>query len=97
MRRIPADYDEALEVAAETLEQCELRRGERNPDTMAAAISLYNIQRVLGQTPQALALAKATAENYPGVYGAEHPYNYGCLGNLALLRRLAGDLARHAD
>ena len=59
---------------------------------MAAAISLYNIQRVVGQTDQALELAEATAERYPGVYGAEHPYNYGCIGNLALLRRLAGDL-----
>jgi hypothetical protein len=92
MRRIPADYDEALEIAAETLEQCQLRRGERNPDTMAAAISLYNIQRVLGQSAQALELAKATAKTYPSVYGAEHPYNYGCLANLALLHRLTGDL-----
>ncbi len=49
MRRIPANYDEALELAADTLEQCRLRRGEQNPDTMAAAISLYNIQRVVGQ------------------------------------------------
>ena len=92
MRRIPANYDEALELAAETLEQCRRRRGEQNPDTMAAAISLYNIQRVVGQIPEALDLAVTTAEQYPGVYGAEHPYNYGCIGNLALLRRLAGDL-----
>jgi Tetratricopeptide repeat len=92
MRRIPADYDEALELAAGTLEQCRHRRGEQNPDTMAAALSLYNIQRVVGQTTEALELAVATAEAYPGVYGAEHPYNYGCIGNLALLRRLAGDL-----
>lgn len=91
MRRIAADYDESLEIAAETLERCELRRGERNPDTMAAAISLYNIQRVLGQNTQALALAEATAEAYPSVYGAKHPYNYGCRANLALLRRLTGD------
>jgi tetratricopeptide (TPR) repeat protein len=92
MRRIPADYDEALELAADTLEQCKRRRGEQNPDTMAAAISLYNIQRVVGQTAQALELAAATKEMYPSVYGSEHPYNYGCIGNLALLHRLAGDL-----
>jgi hypothetical protein len=92
MRRIPADYDEALELAANTLEQCARLRGEQHPDTMAAAISLYNIQRVVGQTTQALELALMTAEKYPAVYGAEHPYNYGCVGNLALLRRLAGDL-----
>ena len=92
MRRIPANYDEALELAVNTLEQCRLRRGEKNPDTMAAAISLCNIQRVTGQPVQALELAEATAEAYPSVYGAEHPYNYGCIGNLAMLRRLAGDL-----
>lgn len=92
MRRIPDDYDEALEIAADTLEHCRRRRGEQNPDTMAAAISVYNIQRVIGQINQALELAAATAEQYPSVYGAEHPYNYGCIGNLALLRRLAGDL-----
>lgn len=92
MRRIPADYDEALELAVDTLEHCRHRRGEQNPDTMAAAVSLYNIQRVVGQVSEALELAAVTRERYPSVYGAEHPYNYGCIGNLALLRRLAGDL-----
>jgi hypothetical protein len=92
MRRIPVNFDEGLELATDTLEQCRRRRGEQNPDTMAAAISLYNIQRVVGQNTEALDLAVTTAEQYPGVYGAEHPYNYGCIGNLALLRRLAGDL-----
>lgn len=92
MRRIPANYDEALDLAASTLEQCRLRRGEKNPDTMAAAISLCNIRRVTGQLVQALELAATTAETYPSVYGDKHPYNYGCIGNLAMLRRLNGDL-----
>ena len=93
MRRIPADYEEALDLAASTLERCRRRRGELNPDTMGAAVSLSNIQRVLGQTAQALELAEAVADAYPGVYGDDHPYNYGCAGNLALMRRLAGDPA----
>jgi hypothetical protein len=92
MRRIPVNFDEGLELAADTLEHCRHRRGEQNPDTMAAAISLYNIRRVVGQTTQALQLAESTVEKYPGVYGAEHPYNYGVIGNLALMRRLAGEL-----
>ena len=91
MRRIPAVYDEALDLAAEVLELCKRRRGETNPDTMAAAISLSNIQWTLGRTGEALALAAATVDSYPAVYGAEHPYNYGCMGNLALLYRLTGD------
>jgi tetratricopeptide (TPR) repeat protein len=93
MRRIPAAYDEALELADEALDLCRRRRGELNPDTMAAAISLLNIQCVLGQTDQALELAAVTAEKYPAVYGPDHPYNYGCMGNLAMLRRLKGDVA----
>lgn len=93
MRRIPAAYDEALELAGEVLELCKSRRGETNPDTMAAAISLSNILWTLERVDEALALAAATVQNYPAVYGAEHPYNYGCAGNLALLRRLTGDPA----
>ena len=31
MRRISSNYEDALEIAAETLEQCKLRRGERQP------------------------------------------------------------------
>jgi tetratricopeptide (TPR) repeat protein len=92
MRRIPAHYDEASELAADTLEQCKSRRGEKHPDTMAAAISLYNILRTTGQTREALELAAATAATYPSVYGDRHPYNYGCIVNLAILRRLTGDL-----
>jgi tetratricopeptide (TPR) repeat protein len=92
MRRIPGNYDDGLELAADMLEQCKRRRGEQHPDTMAAAISLYNIQRVTGQTSKALELAEATTQTYPSVYGAEHPYNYGCIGNFGMLRRLAGEV-----
>ena len=91
MRRIPADHDEALELADVTLAQCRSRRGHRHPDTMAAAISLCNIQRTIGQIAPALELAAATANAYPDVYGAEHPYNYAVRGDLAILHRLAGD------
>lgn len=91
MRRIPANYDDGLELAADMLEQCRRRRGEQHPDTMAAAISLYNIQRATGKTRQALELAEETAQKYPSAYGPEHPYNYGCIGNLGILRRLAGE------
>jgi hypothetical protein len=91
MRRIPTDHDDALELAADTLARCRLRRGEQHPDTLAAAISLSNLQRTTGQIAAALELAVATADIYPSVYGAEHPYNYACQGNLALLRRRAGE------
>ena len=91
MRRIPTDYDEALELAADTFERCERRVGVDHPDTLAAAISLYNLQRTTGQIAAALELAEATTAMYPRAYGAQHPYNYACIGNLALLRRLTGE------
>ena len=93
MRRIPTDRDEALEIITDTLARCERRRADPHPDTMAAAISLSNLLRTMGQAAPALELATATAANYPGIYGADHPYNYGCMGNLALLLRLTGDPA----
>jgi hypothetical protein len=93
MRRIPTDYDEALELAADTLERGKRRGGVDHPDTLAAAISLYNLQRTTGQIAAALELAEATTAIYPSAYGARHPYNYACMGNLALLRRLAGEPA----
>ncbi len=93
MRRIPSAYDEALELADWVFRQSSRLLGETHPDTMAAAISLTNIQRTIGQTDQALDLAERTVAVYPHVYGSEHPYNYGCAGNLALLRRVTGDPA----
>jgi tetratricopeptide (TPR) repeat protein len=93
MRRLPNDYDEALELATDTLERCRRRNGEKHQDTLAAAISLSNLLRTTHQIPAALELAAATVETYPSVYGTDHPYNYACIGNLALLRRLAGEPA----
>jgi Tetratricopeptide repeat len=93
MRRIPPEYEEALALATDTLERCQRRRGDKHPDTLAAAISLSNLLRANHQIAPALALAAATEAAYPSVYGTDHPYNYACKGNLALLRRLAGEPA----
>jgi tetratricopeptide (TPR) repeat protein len=91
LRRIPTAYDLALERSTEVLDRCRQTFGDRHPDTLAAAMSLANIQRTLGQTDQALALAETTMELYPDTHGPDHPYNYGCMSNLALLRRVTGD------
>jgi len=90
LRRMAPLREEALQIAREVLDQCQKRFGDLNPDTMAVAINLVNIQRVNGLTDEALALAESTIARYPEVYGADHPYNYGCSGNLALLQRVAG-------
>lgn len=91
LRRIAAAHEEALELARDVFERSVRLFGEKHPDTMAAAISLANIERVRGQIDEALALARNTVDSYPEVYGGDHPYNYGCSGNLALLLRLAGN------
>jgi tetratricopeptide (TPR) repeat protein len=93
LRRIPTGYDEALELALAVYERSNQILGAKHPDTMAAAISLTNIQRTIGQIDEALTLAESTVASYPGVYGPDHPYNYGCAGNLALLLRVNRDPA----
>ena len=93
LRRVAVDYDEALEMATQVHNLCTRLFGESNPDTMAAAIALTNIQRTMGDTKRAFELAQATVARYPDVYGPTHPFNYGCAGNLALLQRVMGDAA----
>jgi tetratricopeptide (TPR) repeat protein len=94
LRRIPSTHEEALEIAQTVYSLCRQLKGDLNPDTMAAAISLTNIQRTIGQTHEALDLAERTVERYPNVFGPDHPYNHGCAGNLALLLRVKGEPAR---
>jgi len=99
LRRIPSAHEEALAIAREVYELCMNLLGELNPDTMAAGISLANIQRTTGATQQALELARRLVETYPNVYGSDHPYNHGCTANLALLLRVNGKTAdaRHLN
>lgn len=91
LRRIPTAHEEALQIAQEVYDLCRQLKGDLNPDTMAAAISLTNIQRTIGQIHEALELAEKLVTTYPDVYGPDHPYNHGCSANLALLRRVNGD------
>ncbi len=93
LRRIAQQREEAMRIALEVYDLALKRFGEVNPDTMAAAINLTNVQRVNGLISEAVELAERTVASYPAVYGADHPYNYGCIGNLAVLRRVAGDAA----
>jgi hypothetical protein len=91
LRLLAASFEDALSLAADTHHRCNVLLGPGNPDTLAAAISLTNIQRTMGRIDEALALAESTVARYPHVYGPEHPYSHGCSGNLALMRRVAGD------
>jgi tetratricopeptide (TPR) repeat protein len=91
LRRIAPAREDALQIGQEVYNLAQKRFGDISPDTMAAAINVTNAQRANGLLGEALALAESTAAQYPKVYGPEHPFNYGCTGNLALLRRITGD------
>jgi tetratricopeptide (TPR) repeat protein len=95
-RRIPDKREEALKLARDTFELSTRLFDEGHPDTLAIGVGLSNLLRTAGREyhPEALSLAVDTVARYPGVYGEDHPYNYGCLSNLALLRRETGDLDR---
>jgi tetratricopeptide (TPR) repeat protein len=91
MRLLPGAHEESFELASGAYDLCRRRRGDENPDTVAAAISVSNVQRIIGQLDEATKLATAALEIYPAIYSADHPYYWACKGNLAILRRLAGD------
>lgn len=94
-RRLPEKREEALELSKRTLELSSRLFGDAHPDTLAIAISVSNLLRTISEDlhGEALELAESTVARYPGVYGEDHPYNHGCLSNLALLRRVTGDPA----
>jgi tetratricopeptide (TPR) repeat protein len=91
LRRIPDGREEALDLARQVLELGRRLLGETSPGTIAAAVSLSNNQRTLGQFGDALVLAGESRDNLRRVYGPQHPYSLACTGNLALLHRLLGD------
>jgi tetratricopeptide (TPR) repeat protein len=95
-RRIPERRLEAFELSRATLELATRVFGEAHPDTLAIAIGVSNLLRTISEDhhEEALALAESSVARYPGVYGESHPYNYGCMSNLALLRRVTGDPAK---
>ena len=93
LRRLAPTRDAAVDLARDTYELARNRHGKAHPDTMAAMISLSNSLRTVGQFTEALALADEASAAYAAIYGPDHPYNYGCIGNLGLLSRVRGDTA----
>ena len=92
-RRIEDKRPEALRVAREMYDLMTHKFGPSHPDTLAIAVSLSNLLRATDERYQteALDLAEKTAAMYPAVYGPQHPYNFGCMGNVALMRRVTGN------
>jgi tetratricopeptide (TPR) repeat protein len=92
-RRLPDKRWDALEESTQVLDLATRRHGESNPDTLAIAIGMSNLMRATDVLyhGRALELAEATVARFAAVYGSRHPYYYGCLTNLAMLKRVTGD------
>ena len=91
LRRSAVPHGDALEMARTVFEQSARRFGASAPLTLAATVSLTNMQRTSGEVEEALALTKDTVEQYRSIYGQDHAYYHGCMGNLALLYRVNDD------
>jgi tetratricopeptide (TPR) repeat protein len=98
-RRLPDKRPEALEEGNELLELSTRRHGDDNPDTLAIAIGVGNLMRStdVSYHARALELAEATVARFARVYGLDHPYYYGCMTNLALLKRATENTAEARD
>ncbi len=94
LRRIAVSYADAAELAQRIYERAQRRFGEYAPLTLAAIVSLTNIQRTSSEVVKALTLSEAATEQYGVLYGRDHPYYHGCVGNVALLYRVNGHLER---
>jgi tetratricopeptide (TPR) repeat protein len=94
LRRITASYSDAAELASNVFEQCRARLGRFAPLTLAAIVSLTNIQRTSSQIVDALELSREAAEQFGNLFGRDHPYYHGCVGNVALLERVNGNAER---
>ena len=94
-RRLPDKRLDALEESTQVLDLATRRHGESNPDTLAIAIGMSNLMRAtdVSYHGRALELAEATVARFAAVYGSSHPYYYGCMTNLAMLKRVTGDAA----
>jgi len=94
-RRLPDKRLDAIDESRELLDLATRRHGEGHPDTIAIAIAMSNLMRAtdVSYHEKALELAEATVGRFAAVYGAGHPYYYGCMANLAVLKRVTGDTA----
>lgn len=91
LRRVGVSYSDAEEQATAVFELCRATLGRSAPLTLAAIVSLTNIQRASSQITDALQMSRQAADEFGKLFGADHPYYYGCLGNVALLERVSGN------
>ena len=88
-RRKAGDFVGALDLAREVYDRYTgaPHFGSEHPDSLAAAISLGNAQRVAADPEEATERIEKTIRRFRDVFGPDHPYTYGCALNLALVYR----------
>jgi tetratricopeptide (TPR) repeat protein len=94
LRRVGTSYSEADDLAAAVFELCRSTQGRSAPLTLAAIVSLTNIQRASSQVVDALEMSREAGDEFGKLFGRDHPYYFGCLGNIALLERVNGNAER---
>jgi tetratricopeptide (TPR) repeat protein len=83
-------YDRALELAEQAYEGYSLVFGNEHPESLGAAITLGNAQRLAGDFNDAVERIEKTVKRLGAVWGEEHPFTYGCQMNLGVV-----ELTRH--
>jgi tetratricopeptide (TPR) repeat protein len=63
-----------------------------HPGTLAAAASLGNAERLIGNLEPAAEILEETWQRYESVFGFGHPYALDCAVDLAITRRRGSDL-----
>ncbi|WP_248825881.1 FxSxx-COOH system tetratricopeptide repeat protein [Frankia umida] len=88
-RRKAGDFTGALTLAREVYDRYTKapQFGSEHPDSLAAAISLGNAQRVAADPLEATERIEKTIRRFHDVLGPEHPFTHGCALNLALVYR----------
>ncbi|MCK9878852.1 FxSxx-COOH system tetratricopeptide repeat protein [Frankia sp. Ag45/Mut15] len=88
-RRKAGDFAGALELARDVYDRYTSAPGlgSEHPESLAAAISLGNAQRVAADPLEATEHIGKTIPRFRDVFGPDHPYTYGCLLDLALVYR----------
>ena len=92
LRRIAVSYGEALEMARTVFEQSTRRFGLGTVDLGRHGQLPLIFSGLAARLTNAL--TKDTVDQYLKIYGPDHPYYHGCMGNLALLYRVNNDPSR---
>ena len=92
-------YDEAAVQGEEVLQRYQKILGEKNRDTLRAAINIINDRRITHNLSGAQDLGEQTAADWEKVAGSDHPNTISAQVNLAAVLRLRDNpkMAREMD